>query len=30
MKKERITILIPCYNEEQGIAKVMDRFPITH
>jgi dolichol-phosphate hexosyltransferase len=27
MKKEKITILIPCYNEEQGIAKVMDNIP---
>ena len=27
MKKEKITILIPCHNEEQGIAKVMDNIP---
>jgi glycosyltransferase involved in cell wall biosynthesis len=27
MKKEKIAILIPCYNEEQGIAKVMDNIP---
>jgi len=27
MKKEKITILIPCYNEEQGIAKVLDDIP---
>jgi glycosyltransferase involved in cell wall biosynthesis len=27
MKKEKITILIPCYNEEQGIAKVIDNIP---
>ena len=27
MKKEKVTILIPCYNEEQGIAKVMDSIP---
>lgn len=27
MKKEKVTILIPCHNEEQGIAKVMDRIP---
>ena len=27
MKKEKITILIPCYNEEEGIAKVIDRIP---
>jgi len=27
MKREKITILIPCHNEEQGIAKVMDNIP---
>ena len=27
MKKEKVTILIPCHNEEQGIAKVMDTIP---
>jgi glycosyltransferase involved in cell wall biosynthesis len=27
MRKEKITILIPCHNEEQGIAKVMDNIP---
>jgi glycosyltransferase involved in cell wall biosynthesis len=27
MKKETITILIPCHNEEQGIAKVIDNIP---
>ncbi len=27
MKKEKITILIPCHNEEQGIAKVLDDIP---
>jgi dolichol-phosphate mannosyltransferase len=27
MEKEKITILIPCHNEEQGIAKVMDNIP---
>lgn len=27
MKKEKITILIPCYNEEQGIAKVISNIP---
>jgi len=27
MKKEKITILIPCHNEEQGIAKVLDNIP---
>ncbi len=27
MKREKVTILIPCYNEEQGIAKVMDNIP---
>ena len=27
MEKEKITILIPCYNEEQGIAKVLDNIP---
>lgn len=27
MKREKITILIPCYNEEQGIAKVIDSIP---
>lgn len=27
MKKEKVTILIPCYNEEQGIAKVLDSIP---
>jgi len=27
MKKEQITILIPCHNEELGIAKVMDNIP---
>jgi dolichol-phosphate hexosyltransferase len=27
MKKEKISILIPCHNEEQGIAKVMDTIP---
>ncbi|HEY4036121.1 MAG TPA: glycosyltransferase family 2 protein [Ktedonobacteraceae bacterium] len=27
MKKEKITILIPCHNEEQGIAKVIDNIP---
>lgn len=26
-KKEKITILIPCHNEEQGIGKVMDNIP---
>ena len=27
MKKEKITVLIPCHNEEQGIAKVLDYIP---
>jgi dolichol-phosphate mannosyltransferase len=27
MKKEKITILIPCHNEELGIAKVLDNIP---
>ncbi len=27
MKKEKVTILIPCYNEERGIAKVLDSIP---
>ncbi|HYT46422.1 MAG TPA: glycosyltransferase family 2 protein [Methylomirabilota bacterium] len=27
MKKEKIAILIPCHNEEQGIAKVLDDIP---
>jgi dolichol-phosphate mannosyltransferase len=27
MKKEKISILIPCHNEEQGIAKVLDSIP---
>ncbi|WP_236022849.1 glycosyltransferase family 2 protein [Dictyobacter formicarum] len=27
MEKEKIAILIPCYNEEQGIAKVIDDIP---
>ncbi len=27
MNKEKITILIPCHNEEQGIAKVIDNIP---
>ena len=27
MKKEKVTILIPCHNEEQGIAKVIDNIP---
>ena len=27
MKKEKITILIPCHNEEEGIAKVIDNVP---
>ena len=27
MSKEKIAILIPCYNEEQGIAKVIDNIP---
>ncbi len=27
MKKEKVAVLIPCYNEEQGIAKVMDNIP---
>lgn len=27
MKKEQITILIPCHNEEQGIACVLDNIP---
>jgi dolichol-phosphate hexosyltransferase len=27
MKREKVTILIPCYNEEQGIGKVMDSIP---
>lgn len=27
MKTERITILIPCHNEEQGLAKVLDNIP---
>jgi glycosyltransferase involved in cell wall biosynthesis len=27
MNKEKIAILIPCYNEEQGIAKVLDNIP---
>ena len=27
MKREKITILIPCHNEEQGIAKVIDTIP---
>src|SRR5882762_1421502 len=24
---EKITVLIPCYNEEKGIAKVLDKIP---
>lgn len=27
MKKEKVTILVPCHNEEQGIAKVLDNIP---
>src|SRR5256885_5534400 len=27
MRKEKIAILIPCHNEEQGIAKVIDNIP---
>src|ERR1700730_7910234 len=27
MKNEKITILIPCHNEEQGIARVLDGIP---
>src|SRR6266480_7391912 len=27
MKKEKVTILIPCHNEEQGIAKVIENIP---
>jgi glycosyltransferase involved in cell wall biosynthesis len=27
MSKEKITVLIPCYNEEQGIANVIDNIP---
>jgi dolichol-phosphate hexosyltransferase len=27
MNKEKIAILIPCYNEEQGIGKVIDAIP---
>jgi dolichol-phosphate hexosyltransferase len=27
MKKEKVTILIPCYNEEEGIAKVIENIP---
>jgi dolichol-phosphate hexosyltransferase len=27
MKNEKITILIPCYNEEEGIVKVIDSIP---
>lgn len=27
MKKEKVAILIPCYNEERGIAKVLDNIP---
>ena len=27
MNKEKIAILIPCFNEEQGIAKVIDHIP---
>jgi glycosyltransferase involved in cell wall biosynthesis len=27
MKKEKVAILIPCYNEEQGIAKVIEKIP---
>jgi glycosyltransferase involved in cell wall biosynthesis len=27
MNKEKVTILIPCHNEEQGIAKVLDSIP---
>jgi glycosyltransferase involved in cell wall biosynthesis len=27
MKKEKIAILIPCHNEEQGITKVLDDIP---
>ncbi|MDQ2888120.1 MAG: glycosyltransferase family 2 protein [Chloroflexota bacterium] len=27
MGKEKVTILIPCHNEEQGIAKVLDEIP---
>jgi len=27
MNKEKIAILIPCHNEEQGIAKVLDNIP---
>jgi glycosyltransferase involved in cell wall biosynthesis len=27
MKTEKITVLIPCYNEEQGVAKVIDSIP---
>jgi dolichol-phosphate hexosyltransferase len=27
MQKEKVTILIPCYNEEEGIAKVIENIP---
>jgi dolichol-phosphate hexosyltransferase len=27
MRKEKVTILIPCYNEEEGIAKVIENIP---
>jgi dolichol-phosphate mannosyltransferase len=27
VRREKITILIPCYNEEKGIAKVLDDIP---
>ena len=27
MKKEKVAVLIPCHNEEQGIGKVMDTIP---
>ena len=27
VKKEKITILVPCHNEERGIAKVLDNIP---
>ncbi len=27
MRREKITVLIPCHNEEQGIAKVIDNIP---
>ncbi|GHO98520.1 mannosyltransferase [Reticulibacter mediterranei] len=27
MHKKTVTVLIPCHNEEQGIAKVLDRIP---